>query len=445
MKNVLTIAGHDPSCGAGVEADIKTFSAMEVYGLSVGTALTVQNTSGVFSVVEIDEKVILTQLHNLAHDIEIHAIKIGMLYSEKVIEIVASFLEEVSCKVVVLDPVLISKNGFWLLKQDAQAFLIKRLLPLITLITPNIKEAQLLANLEIKDISDIEKTASIIKNFGPKYVLIKGARVSSDSVTDLLFDGSNYKSFATKNLKVHPFLHGTGCTFASSITAQMAKGFTIEESIKSAQSFLYSVSLSPLVIGKGNYNLNHLGILQRNSEKYNIIHELKIAFEKLRHENIGELIPEVQSNLVFAMDGATNAEEVAGFPGRIVRLDNSIAYVRSPEFGKKGHMSSAILAVMHFFPFLRSSMNIKYSPEIIKICGKNGFIIYNFERKDEPEENKDVEGKTLNWGIKQAIEKAHNAPDIIYDTGGHCKEPIIRVIGNDPDEVVKKIILIKNG
>ncbi|MBI5416995.1 bifunctional hydroxymethylpyrimidine kinase/phosphomethylpyrimidine kinase [Candidatus Poribacteria bacterium] len=443
MKNILTIAGFDPSGGAGLQADIKTFSALETYGLSVATSLTVQNTHGVFDVIEIAPDVISNSLQTIASDVELHAIKIGMLCTETVIEVVASFLEKIFCSIVVLDPVLISKNGYWLLKESSLPFFIKRLLPKITLITPNIKELQLLSNIEITNDNDIKKAANIIKNFGPKHVLIKGSRVTPELVTDLLYDGINYTEFTSKNLEVHHFLHGTGCTFASAITSELAKGYTLTEAIKTAQIFLNILSLSPLVVGKGNYNLNHLGILQRDAEKYSIIYELKQAFKKLEEACIGSLIPEIQSNMVYAMEGAALPFEVAGFPGRIIRLDNSIACVSAPEFGKTKHMASVVLAVMHYFPSLRSAMNIKYSSELIGAAKKLGYKIYSFDRKNEPEDNKNIEGKTLDWGIKETISKTHEPPDLIYDTGGFGKEAIIRVIGHNPQEIVNKILAIK--
>ncbi|MBI4650504.1 bifunctional hydroxymethylpyrimidine kinase/phosphomethylpyrimidine kinase [Candidatus Desantisbacteria bacterium] len=445
MKNVLTIAGYDPSGGAGIQADLKTFSALETNGLSVSTALTVQNSRGVFSTAEIDEDIISKQLNTLATDIDIHAIKIGMLYKESVIKVVVSFLEKKACPIVVLDPILISKNGFWLLKESAISFLIKHLFPLATIVTPNIKEAQMLCHFEIKNDNDIRKSASIMKGYGPKYVLIKGSSVTPDTVTDLLYNGHNFMSFETTNMNVHPYLHGTGCAFASAITAYMVKGFDIHESIKKAQSYLRLISLSPIELGKGNYYLNHLGILQRDAEKYAIISELKSAFLKLSQGRIAELIPEVQSNMVFAMNKAVSIDEIAGFPGRIAKIDDSIAYVAVPEFGKSRHMASMILAVMHYFPHCRSAINIKFSKRIIEICEKLGYTIYSFDRKDEPEEDKNKDGKTLDWGVNQALAKVQKAPDVIYDTGAHGKEPMVRVIGQNPSDVTEKIISIKNA
>ncbi|MBI4651879.1 bifunctional hydroxymethylpyrimidine kinase/phosphomethylpyrimidine kinase [Candidatus Desantisbacteria bacterium] len=384
MKNVLTIAGFDPSGGAGIQADLKTFSALETYGLSVATALTVQNTIGVFYVKEINEEIIYKQLKALMEDIDIHAIKIGVLYNKTIIEKISYFLKEINCPIVILDPVIISKNGFWLLEESALKALIKDILPLLT-------------QINIKNDEDIKQSAKIIKNCGPKYVLVKGVEETLTEVKDMLYDGNEFIMFPSKNLKVHHYLHGTGCTFASAIAAELVKGFSIFESIRSAQNFLNSIHNSPLVIGKGNYHINHLGILQHNADKYSILNELKSAFDKLRNENIADYIPEVRSNFVYAAEGASSLDEVAGFPGRITRIDDTIAYIKAPEFGKSKHMADTIISVMQYFPHLRSAMNIKFSDNIIEACKKNNYCIYEFDRNNETEENKNTEGKTLVW------------------------------------------------
>lgn len=264
MKNVLTIAGSDSCGGAGIQADLKTFAAHKVYGLSVITAITAQNTQKVISIEGVNPSVVKDQLNALSSDIHIHAVKIGMLYSQPIIEEVASFLHKHKhIKNIVLDPLMISSSGRPLLNEDAVETLIKELFPLVDLITPNLEEAGVLTNNKINKLEEVYKSCRILKKMGCKNVLIKGGHFEYDAV-DVLYDGQKFYEFSCQKLN-QKHTHGTGCTLSSAIAANLAKGMSMEEAIKQGKFYITEAIRGGFLIGKGPGVLDHF--LNRQEEE----------------------------------------------------------------------------------------------------------------------------------------------------------------------------------
>lgn len=255
MKKVLTIAGSDSCGGAGIQADIKTMSAMGVYGMSVITAVTAQNTQGVSKVQELSEDIIKEQMKAIFEDIEVDSVKIGMLSSTEIIKTVTNSLEKYKAKNIVIDPVMLSKNNCKLLKEEALADM-KRFIGIGTLVTPNIPEAEVLADMEIKTEEDMIKAARKIQNFGVKNVLIKGGH-RKDNCTDILLleNGEIVKFFGKKIETVNT--HGTGCTLSSAIASLMAKENSIEESVRLGKEYITLAIENSFSIGKGIGPLGH--------------------------------------------------------------------------------------------------------------------------------------------------------------------------------------------
>lgn len=250
MYNALTIAGSDSCGGAGIQADIKSFSANGVYGMSVITAITAQNTQGVFGIQDIYPEMIESQINVIFEDIEVHAVKIGMVSRVESIKAIGRALRGVDkLPQVILDPVMISKSGFKLLSDDAKETLIDELIPLATLITPNLPEAEELLNRKITTIDDMKQAAKDIKKMGAKNVLIKGGHLESEA-TDLLYDGVNYIIFPQDRINtVHT--HGTGCTLSSAIAANLAKGLTIDEAVAEGKKYITGAIKHGFKLGKG--------------------------------------------------------------------------------------------------------------------------------------------------------------------------------------------------
>ncbi|TCO69353.1 bifunctional hydroxymethylpyrimidine kinase/phosphomethylpyrimidine kinase [Marinisporobacter balticus] len=267
MKHCLTIAGSDSSGGAGIQADLKTFSAHGTFGMSVITAVTAQNTQGVFDVQDIDPSVIAHQIEAIFDDISVHGIKIGMVSQTETIDIITKTLKKYPLPPLVLDPVMISKSGYDLLKPDAKKALIENLLPMATLITPNLPEAEEILGYKIEDLETMKKAAIDLHNLGPKYVLVKGGHLS-ETATDVLYDSVNFHLLHQEKIET-PHTHGTGCTLSSAITANLAKGISIDEAVKVAKAYITNAIVHGFSIGHGVGPTHHFYELYKKAGMIN--------------------------------------------------------------------------------------------------------------------------------------------------------------------------------
>ncbi|MFH1993366.1 MAG: bifunctional hydroxymethylpyrimidine kinase/phosphomethylpyrimidine kinase, partial [Pseudomonadota bacterium] len=256
MKVALTIAGSDSSGGAGIQADLKTFQAHGVYGMSAITAVTVQNTRKVYDVFELPPKIVYDQIRCLFDDIDIHAVKIGMVSNIELIECIAAALKSVNPPAVVLDPVMISKSGYRLLNQNAQDALVNYLFPLSEIVTPNIYEAEALTGRSIRNLGDMEAAAVEILQLGAPKVVIKGGHLGEDTATDVLCDGIESRRLQHRRVKTKN-THGTGCTFSAAIAANLALGNTFFEAVTLAKTYISGAIEHALDIGKGYGPTHH--------------------------------------------------------------------------------------------------------------------------------------------------------------------------------------------
>lgn len=259
MKNykipTLTIAGSDSSGGAGIQADLKTFSAIGTYGMSVITAITAQNTQGVFGVEELSSKIIKGQIKAVCEDIPPKAIKVGMVSSPEIIKDIVDSLEKYPCEYLVVDPVMISKSGYSLLKPEAKDNLIKYLIPKAYIVTPNIPEAEEISNMKINTVEDMKKAGKVILNLGPKYVLMKGGHLEGDCV-DVLIGEDLFEIFKCERVN-RKNTHGTGCTMSSAITSHLALGYDIVESVKLSKDYITEAIRHSFDIGHGVGPVHH--------------------------------------------------------------------------------------------------------------------------------------------------------------------------------------------
>ncbi len=266
MRKVLTIAGSDSCCGAGVQADLKTINALGAYGTCVITAVTAQNTLGVSSVFKIPAAFVGQQIDAVITDIGVDALKTGMLANEKVVEIVSDRVSRHKLKNLVVDPVIKSHYGERLLTTNGVKKLISNLIPLAYLVTPNIPEAEILAGRKIHNLPAIKVAAKCIHELGAANVLIKGGHITSDEdedysskmdVADILYDGKSFETFEEKRIKTEN-VHGTGCIFSAAIATELANGNDLMNSITNAKKFVTEILKRPLTLGKG-YKLAPFG------------------------------------------------------------------------------------------------------------------------------------------------------------------------------------------
>ncbi len=263
---VLTIAGSDSSGGAGIQADLKTFYALQSYGCSVVTAITAQNTLGVQQAKYLSPEIIKEQCNSVFSDLQVQAIKTGMLGNKEIIKTVTNALNALPCcPPVIVDPVMVSTSGYKLLDNDAVECLVNTLFPISCLITPNLEEAAVLLNCPPPD--NIKSMRSMLEDLlalGSKAVLLKGGHLKNDQCTDLFFDGHEILSISTPHVATKN-THGTGCSLASAITAFHARGYTLKDSFIKAKQFVYQAikHSDQLNVGKGNGPIHHfLGVLR---------------------------------------------------------------------------------------------------------------------------------------------------------------------------------------
>ena len=255
MRTALTIAGSDSSGGAGIQADIKTMITNGVYAMSAITALTAQNTTGVTGIMEATPEFLAEQLDNIFTDIYPDAVKIGMVSSSALIETIAKKLHQYDAKNIVVDPVMVATSGAKLINDEAIDALKSQLLPMATVLTPNIPEAEVLSGMKIETADDMIKAAAAI---GDKYhcaVLCKGGHQLNDA-NDLLWRGGGYKWFQGKRIN-NPNTHGTGCTLSSAIASNLAKGFDLDTSVERAKKYISGALAAMLDLGKGSGPMNH--------------------------------------------------------------------------------------------------------------------------------------------------------------------------------------------
>lgn len=440
MKRILTIAGSDSGGGAGIQTDLKTITVLGAYGMSAITALTAQNTLGVQGIQPVPVDFIRLQIRSVVEDLGVDGVKTGMLGTPEVVAAVAEELGRVDISCLVVDPVMVAKSGDALLSKDARGALKDMLLPLATLVTPNLPEASVICGFEVTGLTGMERAARAIYAMGPRYVLVKGGHLEGEAL-DLLYDGESFQTFSSPRLQSRN-THGTGCTYAAALTTLLAQGFEVKEAVARAKAFITRAIACGVSLGKGHGPTNPYAHVLRYVERDQTWNALAAALDRLLQAPLGRLIPEVRSNLAYALPGATGYEEVAGIPGRITQIGDRIVACSAPAFGATRHMARVILAAMAHDPGMRAAMNIRYSPRMLEACIKAGLRVASFDRRQEPGEVKEKEGSTLEWGTAQALKGLDHTPDAIYDEGDVGKEPMIRILDRDPAAVVEKVLSI---
>ncbi|MEM4297231.1 MAG: bifunctional hydroxymethylpyrimidine kinase/phosphomethylpyrimidine kinase, partial [Nitrososphaerota archaeon] len=390
----------------------------------------------------IEPEVVKAQIKAVVEDIGVDAIKTGMLYTSEIIKVVAEEVRKLASPLVV-DPVMMAKSGARLLKEEAVKSLVDELLPLATVITPNALEVEVLVKIKPRDVDDAKKAAKAIADLGPKAVVVKGGHVPThDKVVDVLYYEGKYEVYEAQRLD-EKYTHGTGCSFASAIAAELAKGKSVVEAVASAKRFITKAIRWGIPVGRGIRPVNPMASLYEDAERFEVIEDVKKAVRLLEESpNFYRLIPECQSNVGMALSHAADLHHIAAIPGRIVRLMNRAKASACPEFGASKHVASTILTIMKFDPSVKAALNIKYSDEVLKLCRDLGYKISFYDRREEPEEIKKVEGKTTGWGAEQAVKRLGEVPDIIYHTGDYGKEAMIVLLGKSAQEVAKRALEI---
>ena len=424
--NVLSIGGSDPSSGAGIQSDVKTFENHGVYGFTVITAITSQNTKKISEILPIPAKTVKSQLKSILDDFQIDAIKIGMVYDSNTIKAIHTIVKKVKCQVVV-DPIIKSTTGTVLLKKSAMNDFKKMIIPLATIITPNKKEAKILSGK-----NSIMNEAKKIQEMGAKNVIITGYDETKNGIDDFVLEEN--RNYNLKGKKINITNHGSGCNYSASITASLAMKKTIHDSALFAKEYVFQSIKNSKNLGKG-VNIT----FKKQSDIHKELARSIVNFQNIK--NISDLIPECQTNFVFSKSKPKKISDILGISGRLVKSGKEVIQSGNIIFGGSQHVATAVLEVSKKFPDIRSAINIKYEKKLIDKAKKKGLRVTNYDRSKESRSSKKKENSSIAWGVSSCLKSY--PPDIIYHKGDMGKEPMIIIFGNDPSEVIKKILLIQ--
>jgi len=461
MKNFcLTIAGSDPTSGAGIQADIRTFDRCGVHPFSAITAVTYQTATEFVGFKSLSNE-LGQQLNAIFSAYPIKFVKIGMIPDVKTIDIIVRYIKTYEL-VAVYDPISTSSAGKRLSSEGLELQIEKDLFPYITILTPNKKEASFYSNKELDNIEDrneLKEAAITIldklylsnkEKTKEKAVVIKSAGEYQDEIFDFACIGKigegkffhNFQIFNKKKVSFEGNIHGTGCVFSSAITAFLSKGCGIKKSIRMAEDFFNEKFLRYIILpdhGKVidlTYSSEQLNVINQIKEIYNFVSDLR---------KFSKLIPEVRLNISGALPNATKREDVAGVEGRVTVINGFPKASGEIKFGVSDHTARLILTAKEFDKSINFVMNLKYNPKWITLLQeKTDLELQEIIREKQPEKIKSEEYSTMQWLIKESVNKIGKIPDIIWDKGAIGKEPIIRLFGKNSKEMIEKLKIIVN-
>ena len=427
--NLLSIGGSDPSGGAGIQGDIKTFENLNVHGLTVITAVTAQNTKQFRTVHPVSQKILNDQLTTVFEDFEISGIKISMLYNSQIIKTIFERLKDKKIPIVV-DPVIKSTTGGNLLEKSAIKNFKRLIIPLSTVITPNKFEAEFLTKIKINSKKTLLNAAKKIQKLGAKNVIITGIE-EGKKITDFILEEDT--QYLQSGRRIPSTNHGSGCNYSSALIQSLARGKSIKASAKFAKMYTYNSIKNAKIIGEGI-------LITQNKIQDKILVELNQSISKFIFlKNIYKNIPECQTNFVYSKKNPKTIKDVLGIEGRIVKTGTKVVVAGNLEYGGSKHVATALIVMNQKFPHIRSAINLKYQFKIISKIKRTKFEISSYDRSQEPEKVKNKEGSSVRWGIKSAIKNSKVAPDIIYHEGDFGKEAMIIIFGKTPSQVLEKI------
>ena len=456
----LTIAGSDPTSGAGIQVDIRTFDRIGVHPFSAITAITYQTATEFYGYKSLSEE-LGKQLDAILNSYPIKYVKIGMIPDNKSLDIIKNTILKYNL-IAIFDPVNISSVGERLSSEGLEHEVERDLFPLITVLTPNLDETRYYANMELnkKTIDDLEvlkKAAeTIIKKMYvdqeiskiQKAVVIKSAGRDQNSIFDLACVSKltnskeyfEYKLFKKQKIPLQGNVHGTGCVFSSAITAYLSLGNPLITSIEKAEAFFNSKFLKFIELPQEGKILD----LTLEQEQIEVINQIKEIYNYVSNNTkFRKLIPEVRMNISGSLPNATSKEEVAGIEGRITIIGGYPHASGEVKFNVSDHTARLILSAKQFDNSINFVTNLRYKHKYIKIIQeKTDLTTFEFLRESQPDSIKHEERSTMRWLIEESINKTGKIPDLIWDKGSIGKEPMVRLFSKTSKDMVQKLTKI---
>lgn len=418
MYKALTIAGSDSGGGAGIQTDLKTFTALGVYGTSVITALTAQNTVGVHGIHTVPPDFIACQLEAVLSDIPVQAAKTGMLGDSATISVVAEMLTKYRVQNLVVDPVMIAQSGDRLLKEDSIDALRSKLLPLSLVATPNLPEAGFLLGREITNVGEMEAAAKEIQLLGPRCVLVKGGHLPGEEMVDVFYDGKSYHHLTERKINTNN-THGTGCTYAAAIAANLARGKTPIEAVQLAKRFITDAIFHGICVGAGYGPTNPIGSLLREVETSRLTEGLRTALELLQQSpGVVNLHADGETNIFYSLENAATLADIASFPAPLLRSQNKIKALGNPVLDSGHPVTSILLAAHSADSRIRSMISLRFSEELIAAA------------------------QAMDWSTAEftgtPLFHSRDIPAILYDRGACNRPPQLILLASTPTELAEK-------
>ena len=428
--NLLSIGGSDPSSGAGIQSDVKTFDALNAHGLTVITAITGQNTSSFGMIEPVSQKILKNQLDSVISDFKIDGIKIGMVYNSEIIKTIYKELKNIKIPIV-LDPIIKSTTGGLLIEKIAINDFKKFLIPLATVITPNKFEAENLSEIKIDSKKSLQKAAKKIQDMGAKNIVITGLETKNGQISDFILEKK--KRYTVSGKKIPKINHGSGCNYSSSLLFSLVNGTSLKEAVKFSKQFTYNSIKNARKIGYG-IDITHMK--NEDAIRTELIHAIN-KFVEIK--NIYKSIPECQTNFVFSKKNPKSVKDILGVSGRIVKTGNTATVAGDLSYGGSKHVATALITMNEKFPDIRAAINLKHNKETISKLRKKKLLISSYDRNEEPKNVKTKEGSSIAWGVKYAIKNSEEPPDVIYHKGDFGKEPMMIIFAKTPALIIEKI------
>lgn len=428
MKVALTVGGSDAGGSAGVQADYRAFHVAGIHGTSVITAIMAQNTRGGHAIYPLSIDAVAARLDAVLGDMNISAVKTGMLYSCNVASLVAEKLSEVP---LVVDPVLVSTTRDTRSSAELASMLKDELLPISTVATPNVEEAEQLTGISIDGLDDLREVCRALHGMGSDAVVVTGWH--RDEATDLFYDGDTFTEMTLPLLQRNAY--GSGCTFSAYTAAFLARGAAPREAVMQAKRYTWTAVAGAYTLGCGVdvARQRAMPLPVMDGDRTQVWRALQQAVDALQTFLPRRLMPEVGINVAYALHDATSHAGVCAVRGRLAYTDGPVQ-VGECRFGASRHVASIVLATMQHDASMRSAMNVAYQEDVVAACRDAGLTTGSFDRADEPPGR-----STMEWGTGRVIEQRGGIPDVIWDEGDIGKEPMIRVLGTTPRQVVAKV------
>lgn len=455
MKNYcLTIAGADPTSGAGIQADIRTFDRCGVHPFSVITAITFQTATKFFGYKSLSDD-LRTQLDAIFSEYPVKFVKIGMIPDLKALDIIIEYIKKYDL-FVVYDPVSISSAGKRLSINGLELEIEKRLFKNVMVITPNLSEALSYSkiNYEIYNLNQYKKIGNILLEMlfsdplrldKEKAVVIKSFDLDTEKIGDLAIINKETKGkfnvefnfYEKLRIHFHGNIHGSGCVFSSAIASFLSKGYNVNEAIASAEQFFDENLQNFIVLPDQGKVLN----LTLSKEKMHVINQIKEIYNFVsKNKKFSKVIPEVRTNISGSLPNATKKEDVAGIEGRITIINDYPHACGEIKFGASDHTARLLLSAKQFDNSINFVINLKYDPNWIKAIKESTKLqMYEIHRERQPEAIKGEEFSTMHWLIKDIFSRVGKIPDIIWDKGEIGKEPMLRLFGKNSADIIRSL------